>query len=548
MLNFIGRIVKLFLIIIIGWIIFDLKISLKHFKHSCLMTSMWRYPVLYQLYSDNKLNYKFFIYGEGNYIKEISETTNLDGYPVIFVPGNNAPGFMVRSIGSILQNKTEKLNSPFTFNVFSVDFYEEFNIFDTNILRRQVKFLIESLIELEKLYKNKRKKKYVLMGHSMGGIVIKMALYESEWLRNNVGFIITMGTPLKSHPLKITRDFDKIFNDISTITTVPTISIHGGLMDELIEESLTKDNTSLTFGTQSMDRVWSMADHKCLVWCNQEQRSISRLLFEYVKQNEDAFSLNNIGDTVQNIFNSTTFTYNDIDKNEMSKMFNQIDNVMLTGGRYIFGFGKKDSILPLLYKSKSENNNMTIPIRNYFYDNSIKYTFSLEIIDSKKIYYTNNNTKINIIKNNEIDALYPFIYKKRHKNNGSHIKAFTIPFISHEIIYSISIKNKGNLRIYFKSKYQEASSINNDLIFNFFDRNDNENGILFIMPNLLLNEDEKYYNIYYKIDIGLTILRVFKLNISILPFIICFASILFSLNINIFIKVILLDIVIHSIT
>lgn len=48
----------------------------------------------------------------------------VDGIPVLFVPGNAGSARQVRSLGSVLQNKTEMWNTQFHFDVFAVDFNE----------------------------------------------------------------------------------------------------------------------------------------------------------------------------------------------------------------------------------------------------------------------------------------------------------------------------------------------------------------------------------------------------------------------------------------
>ena len=55
-------------------------------------------------------------------------TKKVDGIPVLFVPGNAGSARQVRSLGSVLQNKTELQHTKFHFNVFAVDFNEVFSL------------------------------------------------------------------------------------------------------------------------------------------------------------------------------------------------------------------------------------------------------------------------------------------------------------------------------------------------------------------------------------------------------------------------------------
>ena len=52
------------------------------------------------------------------------QTNFLNGLPILFVPGNAGSGRQVRSLGSLLQNKTEGRMTNFHFDVFAVDFNE----------------------------------------------------------------------------------------------------------------------------------------------------------------------------------------------------------------------------------------------------------------------------------------------------------------------------------------------------------------------------------------------------------------------------------------
>lgn len=53
-----------------------------------------------------------------------SKNEILTGLPIIFVPGSAGSGRQIRSLGSILQNKTDLRKTPFHFDTFAVDFNE----------------------------------------------------------------------------------------------------------------------------------------------------------------------------------------------------------------------------------------------------------------------------------------------------------------------------------------------------------------------------------------------------------------------------------------
>ena len=53
-----------------------------------------------------------------------SNRKEVNGIPIIFVPGNAGSGKQARSIGSLLQNKTTLRHPGFHFDTFTLDFNE----------------------------------------------------------------------------------------------------------------------------------------------------------------------------------------------------------------------------------------------------------------------------------------------------------------------------------------------------------------------------------------------------------------------------------------
>uniref|UniRef100_A0A0N4ZYD9 GPI inositol-deacylase n=1 Tax=Parastrongyloides trichosuri TaxID=131310 RepID=A0A0N4ZYD9_PARTI len=506
------------------WIIYDIKNCKNYFKHSCGMTSMYRLPQFQTLHNDDKNNYRMYIYGEGNYFRKIINTNIFEGIPIIYIPGNRAPADMARSIGSILQNKTEMRNVPYHFNVFAAHLNEEPSTFDVKTLKRHAKYLEDSIKYVDSLYK-KRNHKFVVIGHSISGIAFKIALSQSKWLRDNVKFVISLGTAYKEHQFKITGDFINLWREMNTMVEVPIISFHGGLMDENAEESLTGNDDGFSYNTQSMDRVWTMADHNCLVWCNQLQR----LLFEYAEDKGDKFSRQNIDKVLDKIFNSTTIEYPVFSSND--KRFKLLNIEETSKNDYIFVIRKTNKNIGPLYQYYTTLK----ATKDYFYDHKMTYTYSLDPLANKISYYYDTTSEYKLIKEDEIVALSPSIAStKKNYRNSDKIRIFSIPFLSPNIVYRVTTTDYS--KIIFKSKLNQAISQDNILIFNFFDQDDNENGKLFIIPHPEKYNDIKENRMEINIELGLTVIRVIKLNITSIPFMLSFIAMLFSFNSNILTK------------
>uniref|UniRef100_A0A0N5BUJ7 GPI inositol-deacylase n=1 Tax=Strongyloides papillosus TaxID=174720 RepID=A0A0N5BUJ7_STREA len=510
------------------WIVFDIRNCRSYFKHSCDMTVMYRMPQLRTVHEDNETNYLMYIYGEGQYFRKVADTNKFEGIPVIYVPGNRAPADMARSIGSILQNKTEMRNVPYHFNVFAAHLNEEPSTFDVKTLKKHASYLIRGLKHIDKLY-SKRSHKFVIIGHSISGIAIKIALSQSKWLRDNTAFVMTLGTAFKEHQFKITGDFIDLWREMHTMVEVPIISFHGGLMDENAEESFTGNEGGYSYSSQGIDRVWTMSDHNCLVWCNQLQRSISRLLFEYAEDKLDKFSRRNIDKVLDKIFNSTTFTYPVIEMNFINDRLVKIDMKETSNGLLLYVIRKSNKEIAPLYETHYSS--QLIPKKDLFYDYDMRYTYSLEYISSQSQYYIDKEASLSIVPENEISILESSVVTKTVKfPEKDNIKVYTIPFLSPNIVYRVMIKNKQSSppKMYFKSNLNEAFSQNGILIFNYFNEEDNEDGKLFIMPQPGVFKDNKMIEVNINVEIGLTVIRVIKLNITNVPFILSFISLLFS--------------------
>ena len=82
---------------------------------------------------------------------------------------------------------------------------------------------------------------------------------------------MTLGTVFNKHQFKITDDFIDLWREMHTMVEVSIILFYGGLKDENAEESFTSNEWGYSFSSQGMDRVWTMSDHNCLVWCNSLQ-------------------------------------------------------------------------------------------------------------------------------------------------------------------------------------------------------------------------------------------------------------------------------------
>ena len=164
-----------------------------------------------------------------------------------------------------------------------VDLDEQLSAFDYNAIIKQSVF-VESVIR-NLLQKYPKIDHFPIVAHSMGGIVVKDALIklndQKSWT------LISIATPHKMPPFSISRQLLSLFSRLNSewhqkMSASTLISISGGVLDTLISSDLTKVLDSLDMYTTGMVDVWSGADHRMLLWCNQLIIKLADfLLFEY---------------------------------------------------------------------------------------------------------------------------------------------------------------------------------------------------------------------------------------------------------------------------
>lgn len=149
-------------------------------------------------------------------------TKYVDGIPIIFVPGNAGSGNQVRSLASVLQNKTESRNTPFHFDVFTVNFnevclffwtikdyfFKEFTGIHSNYLNQHTEFLKNAIKHVWNLY-SKPPSGIILYGHSLGGIASRLVLEDKD-ISEKIAMVLTLASPFdETRKYKILLNFSR---------------------------------------------------------------------------------------------------------------------------------------------------------------------------------------------------------------------------------------------------------------------------------------------------------------------------------------------------
>ncbi|TKR70008.1 hypothetical protein L596_022084 [Steinernema carpocapsae] len=262
-------------------------------KNECWMTYMWGRIGLVRVPVGDDSSYSLFIYGENLQLQRLEKDlrTALQGVPIVFVPGNGGSGYQVRSLGSVLYNKTFVNGLPHSFDMFSLDFNEELSGLSVDYLKAQSSFLGQAVKRIYSLYLTPPTG-IIFLGHSMGGVVVRSLLLDPSFDPSVMAAVITLATPHKESPLLLSSDVREYWDAIEKVWSrkrrnevqhVPVVSLSAGFKDDLIYEAATKSPSVRHFSTTSLDRLWLEADHLCIVWCNQLVRLISRFAISFAE-------------------------------------------------------------------------------------------------------------------------------------------------------------------------------------------------------------------------------------------------------------------------
>ncbi|KAK6013689.1 PGAP1-like protein, partial [Ostertagia ostertagi] len=259
-----------------------------HKDNACHMTYMWRYISLvpFSVDGNDVRSYGLYRYMEGMLIEKSMAISSSD-IPVLFVPGSGGSAKQVRSVASIMMNKTEMTSAPFRMHFYALDFNEELSFLGGAVVSRQRDFLIKALATIAKMYS----RKIVLIGHSFGGTVIHALPAVPGFDVSNLGLIITLAAPLTASPIVMDEAMVTFYESMEQswltrrdeLRKVGLVSYSGGSKDFQVPDHLAAFPGSHVIHrpSWSIRGVDTAADHLCILWCNQLTRHSTRILYRY---------------------------------------------------------------------------------------------------------------------------------------------------------------------------------------------------------------------------------------------------------------------------
>ncbi|KAJ3183453.1 GPI inositol deacylase [Geranomyces variabilis] len=275
----------------------------------CEMTYMWPDYILEEAFRPAD-KYKLYLYKEAD---GLERERNPTGTPVLFIPGNAGSYKQARSLGSVLTHEYRRLTAAnpgaklAPFDVFTVDTNEELAAFQRTLIEDQALYVNAAIQYILELYPKLDSYTYtppptavILIAHSMGGIVARTLPILPNYIPGSVNTIITMATPHLAPPAPLEARLARLYNEIHALwktslesetedalglRDITLLSLAGGTHDTMVSSSLVEispfvplDN-GFTAYTSGAPLVWTAADHRAILWCNQVVKAVARALF-----------------------------------------------------------------------------------------------------------------------------------------------------------------------------------------------------------------------------------------------------------------------------
>ncbi|XP_040383372.1 uncharacterized protein LOC102716063 isoform X2 [Oryza brachyantha] len=315
--------------------------------NGCVMTYM--YPTYIPISIPKNASsdrYGLFLYHEGwKQIDFDEHVRNLNGVPVLFIPGNGGSYKQVRSLAAesfrayqngpleptfyreastaVLVNVLESFSTPSRYgrmlDWFAVDLEGEHSAMDGRILEEHTEYVVYAIHRILDQYKesqltrlkgrvqssNNLPSSVILVGHSMGGFVARAALVHPGLRKSAVETILTLSSPHQYPPIALQPSLGQFFSHVNEewrngyktglsrtssakLSNVVVVSVAGGIHDYQVRSKLASldgivpSTHGFTIGSSSMKNVWLSMEHQSILWCNQLVVQVAHTLLSIV--------------------------------------------------------------------------------------------------------------------------------------------------------------------------------------------------------------------------------------------------------------------------
>lgn len=196
--------------------------------------------------------------------------------------------------------------SSFHFNVFTVDFGEEWVGLYGGTLLEQTNFLQQSIETVLSLYNTSdhQPQSVVLVGHSMGGVIARGVFMNENFDVSSVSTVLTFASPHLFPVINVDFYMNRFYHEINEhwiknenfLSNITVLSVSGGKNDLLVRHAASvlprRSNNQLSTTMTAIPAVNLTTDHQAMVWCKQLVLQTARFLFSAVDQNEKQITKN----------------------------------------------------------------------------------------------------------------------------------------------------------------------------------------------------------------------------------------------------------------
>lgn len=261
----------------------------------CEMAYMWPSYRLIEWEGSAREQYAVHLYREGH----TDPAGAPSGVPVLFLPGNAGAYQQGRSVAASAatlfyrpsQNPIgagASWRRPLDFFVF--DFNEEFSALHAPTLDAQADFVAAAVPHILESYAGSEKPtRILLLGHSMGGIVARLAAQRMD--NSSIDAIVTMSTPHDMPPVALDAEMDALYTRLNSASyanpSPPLVSLCGGVADTQIVSdncalpaSLAGPEDGFAVFSTAVPGVWTGVEHQVMVWCDQVRWRVARALLD----------------------------------------------------------------------------------------------------------------------------------------------------------------------------------------------------------------------------------------------------------------------------
>lgn len=277
---------------------------------TCVVPRMWvAYAPIEGLTEEHsRLAQKYSLYLVKSTPYDIPLPVRPSGVPVLFVPGNAGSYRQIRSISATCLELNEQYGSA-DIDFFALDFNEAYSALHGRTLLDQAEYLNDAIGYILNMYRDNGQdvSSVILLGHSMGGVVSRLAISLENYEPGTVNTIFTLASPHLVPPAPFDGDIQKVYNRMNdfwrsnyaadpannSLSDMTVLSIAGGKRDTMVPsdyislDSIVPSSHGLSTFSNSVNRVWTGIDHDAMMWCHQLRRQIATALLNVLGRDVD---------------------------------------------------------------------------------------------------------------------------------------------------------------------------------------------------------------------------------------------------------------------